>query len=347
MCTNITIPRESKEEPLISARTLDWFATSVEDNTINWSVNFVPRGQSFPQADLPGEISWTNKYAFVGVGTEGIMIPIVYADGLNEKGLCAAHLSLFTSKYPKPKPGVPILYNANMVPYILGNFKNIYEVKEALLELNVVNMNELLPKDDFSTLLHYIVTDANGNSLIIEFVDGEMRMYTNRMGVLTNDPTYDWQLTNNQFYQQLSVDNITTTICGEEVSSIGQLGIPGDPSPRSRFVRAAFLRHTAFRPQNISEAIGAARQILQTLSVPIGTMVVTDPSLPAGSMDWTQWSVIRDHTNLSYYFYTDFNSNLYGIHLGQLDLNASKQTHIDIMRSKWYKDVTQELEADC
>jgi choloylglycine hydrolase len=169
-------------------------------------------------------------------------------------------------------------------------------------------------------------------------------MYTNKMGVLTNDPPFDWQLTNNQFYQQLSVNDVTTVNCGEVVNSNGQLGIPGDSSSPSRFVRAAFLRRAAFRPANAQEAVGGARQILQTLSVPIGTVVISNPALPEGSMDWTQWSVIRDHTNRSYYFYTDFNSNLYGIHLNHLNLNASKQKQIDIVQRDWYKDVTEALE---
>jgi choloylglycine hydrolase len=332
------------DDPLISARTLDWFATSVANNTSHWVANFVPHGHSFPEANLPGEICWKNNYAFIGIGVEAKIIPILYADGLNEKGLSAAHLSLFSSKYPKPKANTPILYNFNLVPYILGNFKNIHEVREALSKLTILDTSVLLPKEDIATLLHYIITDAFGNSLIVEFVNGQMQMYTNKMGVLTNDPPYDWQLTNNQFYQQLSVNDVTTANCGEVFTSNGQLGIPGDSSSPSRFVRAAFLRRAAFSPANTQEAIGGGRQILQTLSVPIGTVVISDPALPEGSMDWTQWSVIRDHTNRGYYFYTDFNSNLYGIHLNHLNLNASKQKQIDIVQRDWYKDVTEALE---
>lgn len=342
MCTNVTIPRKSKDDALISARTLDWFT---EDNFKSSIANFVPRGQFFPESSLPGEMHWRNKYSFIGIGIKTKLIPIAYSDGLNETGLSAACLSLFSSKYPKRKYGKPILYNPNLVSYILGNFKNIQEVKQALSEITIVNISELLPEENISSLLHYIVSDIYGNHLIIEFVDGEMKLYTSRLGVLTNDPTYDWQLTNNNFYSQLSLENTTTLVCNELISTNGQLGIPGDISPQARFVRAAFLRRTAFNPQTTQEAIGVAKQIIQTLAVPIGTVIVSAPQIPAGSFDWTQWSVIRDHTNLSYYFCSGFNSKLYGIHLKKLNLNSSEQRHIDVIQPDWYEDVTGKLEC--
>lgn len=179
--------------------------------------------------------------------------------------------------------------------------------------------------------------------MIVEFIDGEMQIYTSKIGVLTNQPTYDWHITNLGFYGQLSLKDNTDMVCGEEVAGSSQLGIPGDPTPQSRFIRAAFLRQTAFQPENAQEAIGAARQILQTLSVPIGTVIIQSPPQAAGSFDWTQWSVVRDHTNLGYYFYTDFNSKLYGIQLKKLNLNSLNQRHIDIIQPDWYEDVSQQL----
>ncbi|SER56428.1 linear amide C-N hydrolase [Salipaludibacillus aurantiacus] len=336
MCTNITIPRKSKDEALVSARTMDWCIRNPENSPL---VNFVPRKQKFPEIDLPGEIHWKNKYGFIGAGYKLENFPVAYSDGLNEKGLSVASLWLACSEYPKPKKGEPLLYNMNLVSYVLGNFKNIQEVETALSKLTVVNITNLYP--EVPALFHYIISDASGKHLIVEFIDGVMQTYTTDLGVLTNQPTYDWHLTNLNFYGNLSLKNNPDLFCGEEVTGSGQLGMPGDPSPQSRFIRAAFLRQTAFKPENTQQSIGLARLILQNLSVPIGTVIFQDPRFPEGTFDWTQWSVIRDHTNLGYYFYSDFNSTLYGIHLKQLDFKSSKQKQFPIYQPDWYENITK------
>jgi choloylglycine hydrolase len=253
-------------------------------------------------------------------------------DGLNEAGLSVASLYLGCSKFPDPRLGTSILYSFNLVPYVLGNFKNIQEVKTALSKLTIINP---YPFEDVPQ--HYIISDAFGNHLIIEFVNGQMETYTTTMGVLTNDPPYDWHLTNLSLYEQLSIKNKRNKLCDDELLGSGQLGIPGDPTPQSRFIRAAFLRNTAFQSKSIQQSIGVARQILQTLSVPNGTAYLREYK---DLYDWTQWSVVRDHTNLSYYFYTDFNSKLYGIHLKKLDLNAPNQKQINIDQPDWYEDIS-------
>ncbi len=337
MCTNISIPRKSTDDPLVSARTMDWFMVDPA------FVNFVPRGQSFPEANLPGEIHWRNKYAFIGAGFKLEGFPMSYSDGLNEAGLSAAGLWLSCSEYPSSGSDKPVLYNSLFVPYVLGNFRDIHQAEAALLKLTVPNISELYP--DAYSLLHYIISDVSGHHLIVEFLNGEMHVYHSNEGMLTNQPAYDWHLTNNGFYGELSLKDNTNIVCGEEVTGSGQLGIPGDPSPQSRFIRAAFLQQTAFHPKSTQEAVGLARQILQTLSVPIGTVILQSPPQIAGFFDWTQWSVIRDHTNLVYYFYSDYNSKLYGIHLKALNLNASKQKSVAIVQPHWYKDITHRFES--
>lgn len=337
MCTNFSIPRKSKGAPLVSARTEDWCIVLPQIQPV---VNFVPRGQSFPEIDRPGEIQWKSKYGFIGAGDKREGYPIAYYDGLNEAGLSAASLWLSCTEYQKPNEGIGSLYSVNVVSYVLGNFKSIQEVEAGLSKLRILGI-EIIP--NFPSLQHFIFSDRSGKHLIVEYVNGVMCTYINDLGVLTNQPTYDWHLTNLNMYGNLSLKDNPDLVCGEEVTGSGQLGIPGDPSPQSRFIRAAFLRETAFKPQTIQESIGLARQILQNISVPIGTVIFADPPLPEITFDWTLWSVIRDHTNLSYYFYSDFNSTLYGIHLKDLDLNSSKQKQIPIYQPDWYEDVTKKL----
>ena len=326
MCTNISIPRKSKVLPLISARTMDW-ATKLPT-----AIAFVPRRQSFPELGQRGELRWKNRLAFIGAKSSG-KYPRFW-DGLNEAGLSAASLSLFCSKFPKPQAGTPLISSFNLVSYVLGNFSTIREVKDALSKLTVVNPN--------NDTYHYIISDRAGNHLIVEFVDEKMNTYTTDMGVLTNDPPYPWHIANQSLYEQLSLVDNRNTLCGEELAGSGQLGIPGDPTSQSRFVRGALLQRTAFIPADVQQSIGVARQILQTLSVPNGTAYLRQYR---ELYDWTQWGVLRDHTNLSYYFYTDFNSELYGIHLNELDFDATKETRIDIDQPNWYKDISKQFKS--
>lgn len=333
MCTNISIPRQTKHHPLVSARTMDW----VEE--LRTSIEFVPRGQSFPEILEPDEIQWKNELAFIGAGPRSIaprQETRFYWDGLNEAGLSAASLYLACTEYPEAKRGTRILNNANVVSYVLGNCKNVKEAEAALSKLTIIETTAF----ELATF-HYIISDASGNHVIVEFLDGEMKTYKTRLGVLTNDPPYEWHLTNLNLYEHLTLEDKCNTVCGEEFAGSGQLGIPGDPTSQSRFVRAAFLHQTAFLPDNLQQSIGAARQIIQTLSVPAGTVYLRQYE---GVYDWTQWAVIRDHTNLGYYFYTDFNSNLYGIHLKELDLDARRKVKISIDQPRWYQNITKKFQ---
>ncbi|MCX8129298.1 MAG: linear amide C-N hydrolase [Clostridia bacterium] len=334
MCTNISFQRNSKDAPMISARTMDF----VEE--LLTKIYFTPRGQSFPAAALPGEIQWKNKYAFVSMvhGRPGVPI-LCSSDGLNEAGLSAASLWLQCSKYPNPTPGTPILCNARFVSFVLGNFRSVDEVKAALTKLTIIDPTQTQTSSEAP--LHFIISDASGNHLIVEFIDGEMKTYTNNIGVLTNDPPFDWHLTNLYNYENLSLRNNPKPCPDVELFGSGQLGSPGDPTSASRFIRAELLRHSTFQPKNTQESVGLALQILQTLAVPCGTL---NMSTSKSKFDWTQWGVIRDHTNRSIYFYSAFNSRLYGIHLKNLDLNGSTQKTTDIIKTTWYVDLTNKLE---
>ena len=328
MCTNVSIPGQPKGSPLVSARTMDW------TENLSSIVNYVPRGQRFPEQKGTGEIRWKNKYGFIGVGTKFPEAPLLYYDGMNEKGLSAGALYLACTKYPDPKPHTPMLYNANVVSYILGNFETVQDVKAAFAKITVVDVAESAP--ELYIPFHFIISDALGGHLILEYIDGEMQAYDSELGVLTNQPALDWHLTNLSQYEQLTLEDKDNMVCGQEVTGSGQLGIPGDPTPPSRFVRAAFLRQSAFQPENVQESIGLARQIIQNLSVPMGTVI-----LKSGEMDWSQWVVIRDHTRRSYYFYTDFNSKLFGIHLNKLSFRGFRQKQINMEQPDWCEDITK------
>ena len=328
MCTNLSFANRSHECPVISARTMDF---PVELTTF---VRFIPRRQEFPETPKPEEMHWRNRYAFIGVAhtMPGLFVQ-AYSDGLNEAGLSAACLWLEGSEYPKPRSGVPILYNANLVSYILGSFRNIAETEEGLNQITVVGIS-----NPIETPVHLVITDASGNHLIVEYVAGEVKTYRSSTGVLTNEPTYDWHLTNLKNYVNLDlVNNPKKVDNGGELFGSGQLGSPGDPTSASRFIRADLFSRSLFKPESIQQSIGLAAQVIGTLAVPCGTEVASGPD---PYYNWTQWVVIRDHTNCGFYFYSAFNSALYGIHLRELNPHAADREEIDIIQPNWYTNIT-------
>jgi len=341
MCTNLLMKRNSENDPIVSARTMDF---PIKLETV---VNLVPRGQRFPEIDLPEEIRWSNKYGFIGIGHPDKKLPgYFYTDGLNEVGLSAASLWLDGSEYEYPEPGYrDVLYHGNFVNYVLGNFCDVTQAKIELSKLSICEAPIKIVVNA-RTPLHFIIIDSRGDNLIVEFIDGNMKTYSNigcsdtaslNRGILTNEPPYDWHITNLKNYADLSLVENKKEWAGNILFSSGQFGSPGDSSPVSRFIRAHLLTQSSCQPQNIQQSIVLAQDILQTIAVPAGTDIFDSSK---NTYNWTLWSVIRDHTNRSIYFYTDFNSKLYGIHLDKLDFKAEDQKHCSIEFPDWYEDIS-------
>ena len=117
--------------------------------------------------------------------------------------------------------------------------------------------------------------------------------------MLTNAPTYDWHVINVRNYVNLSTVATTSIRVGEtDVTALGQggglVGIPGDYTPPSRFVRAAFLRHYATKPRNTDEAIQLVGHVLNTVDIPLGIAQAKEGG--ALVSDYTQWVAIKDLT---------------------------------------------------
>ena len=157
-----------------------------------------------------------------------------------------------------------------------------------------------LPTGPTPPTIHFVFVDRSGAGLIVEYVDGELRMHENAAHVLTNAPTYDWHLTNLRNYLDLTAMGVESIRVGSvNVTALGQgggtIGLPGDSTPPSRFVRAAFLRHYMTRPATADQAIQAVGHVLNTVDLPLGT----SQSREDGKVvtDFTQWVGIKDLTH--------------------------------------------------
>ena len=273
--------------------------------------------------DKAGALKWTSKYAAVELN--GLGYPIL-VDGLNEKGLAGGMLYFpgyagyaDAAKTDPAKSLAPW----DFLTWALTNFATVAEVKAALSGIAVVGIKE--PHLGIAPPLHYTLHDASGASLVIEPIDGTLKVYDNPFGVMTNSPPFDWQVTNLRNYVKLSPVNAPPLqIAGQTLASFGQgsglLGIPGDPTPPSRFIRALGYAASAQRQPDGIASVRAAEHILNNFDIPKGWIRPDS----GGEEEWefTQWSSIADLTNRVYYVKAYDDQVLRSIDLKTLNLDA-------------------------
>ncbi len=334
-CTGIRI--QPKDGSVIVARTLE-FAADLRSNVVvipraTESVGTAPGGK-------PG-LRWKSKYG--SVGANGFDLPAI-VDGLNEKGL---GIGIFYfpgyAKYQevKEEDGGKALAPWELPVYLLGNCAN---VKEALQAVGSIRVGEVVQKDmGYAPPCHYIVNDAGGRCVVLEYVAGELKIHDNPLGVITNSPTFDWHVTNLRNYVNLTVNNVPTVdIAGIKLPSFGQgsgmLGLPGDFTPPSRFIRAVAFSQSALPVATAHEGVLQAFHILNQFDIPKGAA----RGLENGKQmaDYTLWTSVSDLKNARYHFRTFDNSRIRMIDLKKMDLDAKEIKTISMAGQEVIEDVS-------
>lgn len=356
MCTNlmISVPSNPGQSPPDTAKTYVSARAMELPGVLEQSVYVMPKNQSWPLQAGPGwtKLKWNNTYGFVGIAPSGSAWTSqpFFCDGINTEGLSVGALWLAPgTEYP------PIGTQGNQVSFldfpawILGNFASVEEFLAALKEVSVVGP---APGDPGYVPLHFIVTDSTGQSAVVEFIGGEGIVYECTNGVMTNWPTYDWQLTNVKNYFNLTLvgSGTSTTGAGNPVGG-GLVGLPGDSLSSSRFVRATILSQgisqlpadgTGWLPApgttppsknppgfagSEQTAVMVALQLTQIcMGTPYGMLLETVKNPLATTTtygDYTMWTSVRDHTNRKYYFMSAFSGILTMIDLDALNFDTT------------------------
>ncbi len=331
----------------IRIKTVDglvFYARTMEGGELfHSSVSVIPKGTEYlgtlPDGTQAG-LSWTTKYGMVGMNTYGL--PVI-TDGMNDVGLAAGNL-MFPgyAGYQAFDPAVAskTIAQYEVITWILSNFATVVEVKDAIKNIRVSKGPEALVGN---LELHYTVHDATGNSIVIEYVGGELRVYDNPLGVMTNSPTFDWHLTNLRNYANLSAANPKPfTIEGLKETGFGQgagmLGLPGDYTPPSRFVRMAALVHSSLPVTGEEEGLNLAMTIINNIDVPVGS--VRDESGKEVVYDQTQWTVVADLRGQRFYFHTYNNKDWRMVDVAKAFANAKGIMTIPAEMPADYRDVT-------
>lgn len=243
--------------------------------------------------------SWTNRYGFFG--RTAFDTPKII-DGMNTEGFSIAMLYLPGTEYPvfDPKVKLPALAILDLGSYLLGNAKNVAEALN-LIEQHQLVQSAIEAKSGFfmkDIPIHFVLRDKSGDSAVIEFIDHQTKIYPHAGPVMTNQPTYDWQMKHANLYASLTPESpkINPTFSKlvfdydliKNVSSYGSeylLGLPGDYTSASRFVRATMLLKNLKTPHSSQEATFHAQSVLDT---------VIEPPL---SDSFTIWTIIKDLDN--------------------------------------------------
>ncbi|MEO8421729.1 MAG: choloylglycine hydrolase family protein [Hyphomicrobium sp.] len=296
---------------------------------LNSDVQILPRGMDVTSPAPNGDgLKWKSKYGYVAMNAYDMPVA---TDGLNEKGLGFGALYLpAEAKYQEVTASdqAKALSNASFGAWVLGNFENVDEVKAALG--GVVVWGETVPQLGSYAPLHYAVHDASGKSIVIEYVEGKLHVYDNDVGVLTNSPTYPWHIENLRNYANLTPVNAKPVKIGNiNYAGMGQgsglRGLPGDPTPPSRFVMAAATAYLADKPKDAAEALILAEHLIDRVDIPKGLVRdYTNGGKPLG--DYTQWTTFRDHANKVYYWKTYNDPSLKSVDLKTLDFTAGQPT---------------------
>lgn len=275
--------------------------------------------RSSKTADGKTGVTWKSKYGFLGVDSNNMPLAL---DGMNEKGLSMGQLWLPGTVYQDVPAATPevALSLLDLGQWILGNFATVDEVTSAMGKVKVWSP----PLADWggTPTAHLALHDAQGNSAVIEFIDGQQKIYANPGRVLTNAPTFDWQTTNLRNYIRLSATSsepvkLRGTVLEPPGQGGGFLGIPGDWTPPSRFVRTTAMLAFAAPVKNAAAGVNLAQHVLNAVDIPLGD-VRQKPGEMAHS-DYTQWIVIKDLTNSVFYFRSYDNLTLRSIDLKKLN----------------------------
>ncbi len=255
---------------------------------------------------------------------------------MNEKGLSAKVLWLPSVGYQSvPKGKQKNALDVALVPdWILGSFSTVAEVKKNLPTVFV--WGNTLAGLGSIPVLHLAVHDAQGNNMVAEWIDGKLHVYDNPLGVMTNEPPLPMQWANLRNYVNLSPwIQKTLQLDGASVSGTGNgsglLGLPGDCTPPSRFVRVAVLKKFAYQPEKAEDAVTFARHLLDQVYVMKG--ISREKTADGEMADYTQWVAIEDLTNRVLYF-ADYNDQtLRTIDLKKLDFTRSDYTPIPVSKA--------------
>lgn len=295
-----------------------------------YQLAFFPGGTSF-SSEMPGHpaLAFTSRHAFLSIAMPGRIPtaekPIGLGDmkvleGLNTEGLTFSVLSYpSASGHQSVETTRAVLSASDLGSWALGSFSRTAEVKAALAEQPVM-LEALSLLGGVESPFHYVVHDAEGVSIVIEFHNGEMTVYDNPVGVMTNGPRFDWHLTNLDNYTHLTnVDRPTATFgaykAAQPDSGIATAALPSSSTSVGRFVRAAYYAQFTEKAATPDLAVQVLAHVMNNFDRPRGATIdypeagvshlevagLDDSGTADYATEFTAWTSLSDLSRKCFY----------------------------------------------
>ncbi|WP_017348633.1 linear amide C-N hydrolase [Pantoea sp. A4] len=310
------------DHQVITARSMDW-KTDVGTNL--W---IFPRGMQRSGEAGANSLHWTSKYgSVIATGYD-----ISTTDGMNEVGLVANVLWLVESQYPEYGDNKPGLTIAAWAQYVLDNFSTVQQAVDALRQQPFTIVTDNVPGEERLATLHLAISDASGDSAIVEYIDGKQVIHHSRSyQVMTNSPTFDKQLAMEEYWKEVG----------------GTVMLPGTNRAADRFARASFYVNAIPKTESAVEAVASTFSVIRNVSVPYGISTPDQPNISS-----TRWRTVADQKRRLYFFESALTPNVFWTDLNKIDFSAAtgkvmkldlgpNQTHIySGMANASYKEAT-------
>ena len=308
MCTAATY----QTKDFYFGRTLD-YEISYGDQVV-----ITPRNFAF---DLRCGGRLERHYAMIGMACVMQDYPLYY-DAVNEKGLCVAGLNFVgNARYGKPEAGKENIAQFELIPWLLGTCATVREARRKLERLHLIDtpFAEALPVAQ----LHWIIADKH-ECITLESMRSGLHIHENPVGVLTNNPPFEYQMFQLNNYRQLAAgerDNTFSDRLALDAYSrgMGAIGLPGDLSSQSRFVRAAFVKMNSVSGDSEAESVSQFFHILDSVDQQRGCC-----KLAGGKYEITLYASCCNADRGIYYYHTYDNRQISAVdmHREQLDGTA-------------------------
>jgi len=316
-CTGITLKAENGD--VVCARTLEWGESDFESRLLIY-----PRGYTYHAGAPDGMqgMKWNGVYGVAGLE---MFESGRHADAMNEKGL---RVGLFYfpgfddyPAYAADRAGRQIA-PSDVVTYLLSTCADVDEARNALEnKVEVAAISE--PPLGFPPQVHFLISEPSGKQVVVEWAGGKPKFFNCVLGVITNAPTYDWHLINLRNYIGMSLDpKPEISIDGISFSPLGVgsgfLGLPGDFTPPSRFIRAVVFTQSARKTPNGGETLYEAFRILDNFNVPLAKPENAEGKLRSA----TCWTIAYDMPRHAFYYHTQNDRRVQKIDLEKIGFDT-------------------------
>ena len=259
-------------------------------------------------------------FAIIGMATVVADYPLYY-DATNEKGLSMAGLNFpGNADYKEPAEDVDNVASFEFIPWILGQCETVADVRKLLAKINITNVefSEQFPPSP----LHWMISDKN-ESITVEQTKAGINVYDNPVGIMTNNPEFPFQMFTLNNYRRVSPKPVASTFADgleldEYTRGMGSMGLPGDLSSNSRFVKATFTKLNAPKMADENTSVSQFFHILGSVEQQKGCCDVGN-----GKFEFTIYSSCCNVDRGIYYYKTYDNSQITAVDMHKEDLDSA------------------------